>query len=272
MSNGNNINIDKTLKTDEVLSTEKTRVEISDRHQLFAALFLGLVNPLSEHPNSLNKTVKAYQQPTNEASENHNSIAAKQDSLEKMHSESDSSHASLNDPIDGVLNQIEKLIPHDPTVLRETSVFKGTLQLLQWQRDNYLVGGEYADWRRDDRIREQRFPAPQKPWYRYALPYDGTALSHDQISSVASAFIPMKTVQDLLTPIVTGLFDTKTGVLFGPIRDSAVNLIVDQQKLLEETVKDQVLTFLDSPRNRDAMKVSTEGMIIQTTRINKETG
>ena len=58
--------------------------------------------------------------------------------------------------MDGVLNQIDKQIPQDPTALRQTSLYKGALQMLQWQRDNYLVGKEYADWRKNDRKRSQQ--------------------------------------------------------------------------------------------------------------------
>jgi hypothetical protein len=262
MSNNNDENSGVGPEAERISSTEKKRAEISDRHQLFAALFLGLVNPFSEHHNSRKISV---------AAENRSFNLSKQNSLVKVDTKSDISHSSSKDPVDGVLSQIEQLIPHDPMSLRQSSIYKGSLQLLQWQRDNYLVGGEYADWRRDDRIREQRFPAPKKSWDSYSLPYDTKAISHDQLSSVASAFIPTKTVQDVLTPVVTGLFDSKTGVLFGPIRDSIVSLILDQQTLLDQTVKDQVLAFLDNPRNRDAMKVSTEGMIIQTTRNIKDT-
>ena len=263
MSNGNNRAFDGSPMANGTSPSEKSRAEISERQQVLSTLFFGLLNPSLDHPNA-HMSDESIQLPSKESKQNLAPVL-------KMDSKSDNNLTSSNDPVDGVLNQIDRLIPHDPIALRQSSLYKGTLQLLQWQRDNYLVGGEYADWRRDDRIREQRFLAPQKSWDSFALPFDEKAISHDQISAVASSFIPTKTVQNLLTPIVTGLFDTETGVLFDPIKDSTVNLIVQQQTLLEQTFKDQVLFFLDNPRNRDAMKVSTEGMIMQRTKINRET-
>ena len=177
---------------------------------------------------------------------------------------------AVNDhTIEGVLDQIEKLIPHDPIALRQSTLYTSTLQLLQWQRDNYLVGDEYADWRKNDRRRQQKQHSYFQPTSaaNYNIPYNPVTISHHQISSLASSFIPTAVVQNLLTPIVTGLFVKGTGVLFDPIKQSAIDLILDQQQLLEETIKYQLVLLLDNPSNRDAIKDSTQGIIIQTASI-----
>jgi hypothetical protein len=160
--------------------------------------------------------------------------------------------------IEGVLDQIEKL-----------TIYKSTLHLLQWQRDNYLVGDEYADWRKKDRLRQEKHQRYFQPISvtNYTIPYNPTTISHHHISSLASSFIPTAAVQNLLTPIVTELFVKETGVLFDPIKQSTINLILDQEKLLEDTIKNQLLQHLDNPSNLEAIKDSTQGIIIQTAKI-----
>ena len=178
--------------------------------------------------------------------------------------------ASLSSRIDGVLDQIDKQIPHDPIALRQKTIYQGALQMLQWQRDSYLVGQEYADWRKNDRRREkqqqqQSGNSPAVLPGSFDIPFDPTALGHQQVARLASSFIPTDTVIKALTPIVASL---PQNALYEPTRNSTVAIIRRQQSNLEDIVKDQVLRFLDNPRNREAMKNSTQGMLIRRTNNN----
>jgi hypothetical protein len=233
--------------------------------QLFSFLFFGLLTQFDDryNVNGSSTTTETKTKTNAITNESSNFISLDQ-------GDSNEETSSLNEhTIDGVLDQIEKLIPHDPIAVRQSTLYKSTLQLLQWQRDNYLVGGEYAEWRKNDRLRQQK----QQPYFQansvtnYNIPYNHETFCHHHIASLAGNFIPSTLVRNLLTPIVTGLFVKDTGVLFDPIKQSTINLILDQQKLLEGTMKNQLLHLLDNPRNRDAIKDSTQGIIIQTAKI-----
>ena len=248
---------------------EDDREATTNLQQLFSFLFFRLLTQFDDryNVNGSNTTETTTSTAQTDATHNQLSSATNTD-LEDVDAKSESS--SVNEhTIDGVLDQIEKLIPHDPMALRQSALYNSTLQLLQWQRDNYLVGNEYAEWRRNDRLRrhkQQRY-LQNIAVTNYDIPYNQATICHHHISSLASDFIPSGTVRNLLTPIVTGLFANDTGVLFDPIKQSTINLILDQQNLLEGTIKNQLLQLLDNPRNRDAIKDSTQGIIIQTANI-----
>ena len=235
--------------------------------QLFLTLFFGLLSQFDDRYNVKGSNEKEALMPVTSKHFNDRSNVL-DDSLARRDVDADTSSGNEH-TIDGALEQLEKLIPHDPFELRQSTIYKNTLQLLQWQRDNYLVGDEYADWRKNDRLRQQRQQRHFQSisFTNYDIPYNQATISHHHISSLASKFIPTATVQNLLTPIVTGIFEKETGVLFDPIKQSTINLILDQQKLLEGTIKRQLLQLLDNPRNRDAIKDSTQGIIIQTAKI-----
>jgi hypothetical protein len=175
--------------------------------------------------------------------------------------------------LDGVLSQVELLVPHDPIGLRQTPLYKGALQLLQYQRDNYLVGTEYADWRKRDRQRQENQPfyTPASILRRnsiltdlWDIPYDATALGHGHVANLASGFIPTSTVRNVLVPVLIDLVQPKSP-LYRLIQETTSNVIVGQQSNLEQTIKNQMLQFLNNPKNREAIKSSTKGMLIRTT-------
>jgi hypothetical protein len=235
--------------------------------QLFSYLFFGVLTQFDDRYNvSGSNTNDELINQTNSTSTD-SSVAGGVGPVNRSETVGASSLNEYN--IEGVLDQIKKIIPRDPIELRQSTLYKSTMHLLQWQRDSYLVGEEYAEWRKNDRSRQEKqnryFLA--KTVTNYNIPYNPVTISHQHISSLASSFIPTAVVQNLLTPLVTGLFVKETGVLFDPIKQSTINLILDQQKLLEETIKNQLIQLLDNPSNRDAIKDSTQGIIIQTTKI-----
>jgi len=233
---------------------QETSDEI-DRQRLISALLFGL------HPQD--------EASLQDRSSGESSSSTKSTTGERSSHQADRAEAPLTNRLDGVLNQIDEQIPHDPIALRQKTIYKSALQMLQWQRDNYLVGTEYADWRRNDRRREQQHQqgigvaaVPET----YEIPWDPTALSHPQLTKLASDFVPTPTVVKALTPIIAGL---PTGALYDPVRNSTLAIIEGQQNNLEGVMKTNLLRFLDNPQNRAAIKNSTQGMLIRRTN-NKE--
>ena len=155
---------------------------------------------------------------------------------------------------------------------------------MQWQRDNYLVGTEYADWRRKDR---KRTP-PESPTgsgsvavvgssnsviRSYEIPWDPTALSHPQLTQLARDFIPTRTVVQALTPVVAGLFVTANNPapLYDPVRNATIDLIQGQQSNLESVIQNQLRQFLNNPQNRKFVKTSTQGMLVRRSQTTTTT-
>jgi hypothetical protein len=150
--------------------------------------------------------------------------------------------------------RIDDYIPQDRAELRETKLYKSTYELIQWQRDNYLVGFEYANWMKRHRVKY--------PDRMIEVPYDKSALGHQQIAGLAASFIPTDTVRQALLPIVVDLPDK---VLFPIARDATVSLIASQQANLDSIIKSSLISLLKNEQNREAIKNSTQGYIAATT-------
>lgn len=159
--------------------------------------------------------------------------------------------------------RIEDHIPTDPNMIRKTKLFQSSFKLIQWQRDNYLVGTEYASWRKSEREKEHErsrlIPAMRNRNIRVSdLPYDPTALGHIQFSKLAVDFIPSETVYNAVLPLVVGL---PMGPIFPIARSAVLSFIPAQQTRLDRIVKSSLLTYLDNPANRAAIKNTTQGFI-----------
>lgn len=159
--------------------------------------------------------------------------------------------------------RIHEHIPEDPAALREKPIFQNTYKLLQWQRDNYLVGKDYADWRKAERQQEAKLGTKIVRDSTGEIAIDPTALGHQQIAKLASDFIPSETVRKTALPLVVGLPQkgNSGGALYQPTRTALVDLIDGQQDNLNRLLKNQILIYLQNPQNRLAMKNSTQGFI-----------
>jgi hypothetical protein len=205
------------------------------------------------------------------------------------------SSALQHPKVKNALDEIDRhIIPTDRDALRHSSIFLAALPALQWQRDSYLVGSEYADWRQRQRPvddKEHRPPPPPSPIAadsdggggggvllalqrrrrqrqaeeerrRTMIPYDPTALVHGQLRPLLVDFLPSETVVQALTPIVAALPLQKT-FLYDPIAQSTIDLIRSQRPNLDWVVKDQLLrNVLTDPVVRHQMKASMQGLMI----------
>jgi len=180
-----------------------------------------------------------------------------------------------------VASQVDRLIPVDESELRRSAAYRSAYKAIQWQRDNYLVGMEYANWRKKERERLSRSepaamaasavaiestttPIPAEirrdevSKFQREIVYDRTALGHQQIAKLATWFVPSETVKKALLPLIVPL---PTGALYPITQRSVVNVILGQQDTLDRVVKNQLLRFLQNPNNRAAIKNETTGKL-----------
>ena len=151
---------------------------------------------------------------------------------------------------------IDQYIPQDGKEIQKTPIYKSAYRLIQWQRDNYLVGTEYANWRQEQRQKERPLTTSQE------IPLDPTALGLPQLVRVASNYIP--TTTPLVVPLVSPLFSGPA--LYPTIVNSVVSVIQGQQRNLDNLVVWQLVQFLKNPQYRIAMKNSTQGFLATTYR------
>jgi hypothetical protein len=199
--------------------------------------------------------------------------------------DADASHddhdTAVHPKLKAALDEIDRHIPLDRATLRQSPLFQAALPGLQWQRDNYLVGTEYADWRQRDQERRRgrgsrggvAVPPPtatavgrflRLPLPRVVVPYDPAALVHGQLRPILVDFIPSATVVQALTPIVAEL-PVSSAFLYDPIASAMIDLIQSQRTNLDYVLKDQMLSVLKDPAIRNQMKTSMQGLMINKT-------
>lgn len=153
--------------------------------------------------------------------------------------------------------QVDRFIPKDAAELKKADWYKETYKMIQWQRDNYLVGTEYANWRKKERLRQSDRLRDIRS-FQHEIVFDETALGHQQVGRLASQYVPSDTLRNALLPLVVGL---PAGVLYQPTKHALINLISGQQENLDGILKSQISQFLSNPDNRLAIKSTTQGYI-----------
>lgn len=176
--------------------------------------------------------------------------------------------SSTDKMIAAITSRLDQWIPEDSEALRQSKVYQEAYKAIEWQRDNYVVGSDYANWRKKMRKGEDRGSGMGVvgglDQYRLVLPpvpYEETALAHAQLADLAANFIPSPTVKQALLPLVVTL---PCGPLLQPARNSLVNVVLGSQHNLDKVVKSSILTFLNNPANRAMIKNSTKGYIVSS--------
>mmetsp|Transcript_28179 Transcript_28179/g.68531 ORF Transcript_28179/g.68531 Transcript_28179/m.68531 type:complete len:258 (+) Transcript_28179:128-901(+) len=197
---------------------------------------------------------------------------------------------------DGPINDLlDQHLPNDTDEIREKLPFyESTVDLLKFQRDQYLVGPKYAKENEERRRRQkqqqqegggddvsereqehqqqQRFQPPTLAPFRRpfniakrrgyntmtTMPFDATALGHIQIVNICQSFIPSPTVKNLLLPI---LIDLPSGGLRDPIINTAANSLLLAQPLLDKAMISSIKNVLDNPNMRQVIKNRTQGVL-----------
>lgn len=138
---------------------------------------------------------------------------------------------------------------------RGSPLYGTTLQAVQWQRDNYLMGQDYAD--------KRKIAREIRPGFLF-LPRIGSvksepkALGNIQIAQLGSWFIPSPAVKQALMPVV---LQQPRGSLYQPALSGIIGLIDSQQSNIDAMVKQSVLDMLEQERWRHLIMNSTKGYI-----------
>jgi hypothetical protein len=187
-------------------------------------------------------------------------------------SSSSSSTSSAKDTALGglgrqVAEQVRNLIPEDRDRLRQAALYKEAYKGIQWQRDNYLVGREYANWRVKERNHRLNHgtgttttTTTTRPIQSFVdeIQFDEAAMAHPQFARLAAALLPSDAVKSALVPL---LVPVVTDQLYPVAQQGLVRLVEGQGDNLHQVLKGQILQFLDSPQNRSSIKSSTRGYI-----------
>jgi hypothetical protein len=177
-----------------------------------------------------------------------------------LSSSSSSAGASLGGLGRQVADQVRNLIPEDREKLRQTALYKEAYKSIQWQRDNYLVGREYANWRVKERYRrlDPNHNTRSVRSFVHEIPFDEGALAHPQFAGLAASFLPSDAVKDALVPLIVPVVENQ---LYPVAQQGVVQLIESQQDNLHHVLKGQIVQFLSNPQNRTNIKNSTRGYI-----------
>jgi hypothetical protein len=193
--------------------------------------------------------------------ENSSSLGKSTASDSSSSSSSSSTGASLGGLGRQVAEHVRTLIPEDREKLRQTALYKEAYKGIQWQRDNYLVGREYANWRvkeRHRRLDPNHHNTRSVQSFVHEIPYDEGALAHPQFAGLAASFLPSYAVKGALVPLIVPVVENQ---LYPVARQGVVQLIESQQDNLHHVLKGQIVQFLDNPQNRTDIKNSTRGYI-----------
>lgn len=153
---------------------------------------------------------------------------------------------------------LEQHVPTNQEELRMTQLYQSTYRLLQYHRDGFLVGQEYARWRQAER--QSGRPAASLQ----GVPVDETALGPIHTKRLLSWFLPSATVRLAVVPLIVPI---PTHQLYPLVTASTVQLIQGQQQALNALLKRTVLNFLNNPQNRGAIKNSTQGYLVSIYRL-----
>ena len=151
---------------------------------------------------------------------------------------------------------IDDYIPQQHQDIRQTAIFAQLYRQIQFQRDQYLVGPEYATWQHKERSQAADDIVQADPNDR--LPNDPTALGPLQLTRILADFVPTETVRTPLVPLVTPLVPQ---TLYPIVQRATQDVILSQQANLNDICKSSLLAFLKNPQNRLAIKKSTHGFI-----------
>ena len=154
--------------------------------------------------------------------------------------------------------RVDNVIPRDPEAICDTGLFKSAIELIQYQRDQYLVGKEYADWHREHRDKPERVtfwtPAFSK------LVYDPSALGHGQLAHLVEDFIPSPAMMKAVTPLVASL---PTTVLYPTAQAALTNQIQNRQDQLNGILRRSIVNYLTNPENRVQVKASANNAMMR---------
>mmetsp|Transcript_25218 Transcript_25218/g.38818 ORF Transcript_25218/g.38818 Transcript_25218/m.38818 type:complete len:295 (+) Transcript_25218:82-966(+) len=178
--------------------------------------------------------------------------------------------------------------------IKDADWYNKIFQTISWQRDNYLIGHEYAVQRKMERKRKiegtptaelskeqdieekkeevedtiiqllrrdslltSTLPFALKPHTKIKhpkIPYDPTALGNIQLQRLGTWFIPSPTVFHVFQPMAVQL---PKGPLYGAAFRGMSNLIPMQQAQMDQVMKTNLIWLLNNDEWKDIFKRTT---------------
>lgn len=199
-----------------------------------------------------------------------------------------------------IFKALEKEIPTDPQHLRQSRLFQSTKKLVEFQRDQFLVGQDYAQMASGQRykVRSENPKSPptnsssssssaqppaassssssswkalrqmtnlhpgEIPFPPPQLPFDPNCMGHSFMANVISKqLLPLPSLRQAALPLVCKV----PGWIYHPTQTALVNIIVRQESNLDRILKQQLLTFLGNPKNRTNIKASTQSILLSSS-------
>jgi SLT domain-containing protein len=161
---------------------------------------------------------------------------------------------------------------------RGSPAYNIILKEAQWQRDEYLLGQDHADIRRQQRQRQQ-LSSSSSSWPRRIIQQiqvnttnikhhqnktnnktnNGSSLGLQQVSHVGATFLSSSPlVKQALLPIV--LQQPRTS-LYQPAKRGLISLIDSQQTTVDTLLRQTILDLLEQERIRKLVMNSTKGYL-----------
>jgi hypothetical protein len=166
---------------------------------------------------------------------------------------------NINEPI--IQQTLERFLPSTKENIRtDLPFYNSIVDILKYQRDNYLVGTKYAE--QKQQYQQRQFPFTNSRFGSAIgsprMPNDTTALGYIQIVKLGSWFVPSKTIKDALLPIVISL---PSGVLNDTITSTVSDAIPLAQPIVDSAMKDAVLGVINDPQIRQLIKSRTQKIL-----------
>ena len=190
----------------------------------------------------------------------------------------DGMHKNLDPGGPVVQTLLDEHLPTDSASVRtKLPFYESTVDLLKYQRDNYLLGNSYATKKQVHRDRVKRLlPTSSSSSSSSSssnlrvgfgaastagspkMPHDATALGYIQIAKLGSWFVPSETIKEALLPIVVSL---PSGALKGTITSLVANAIPLAQPPLDNAMKNAVMGVIRDPQIRQMIKSRTQKIL-----------
>mmetsp|Transcript_38664 Transcript_38664/g.57484 ORF Transcript_38664/g.57484 Transcript_38664/m.57484 type:complete len:229 (-) Transcript_38664:707-1393(-) len=137
--------------------------------------------------------------------------------------------------------------------LEDTPLYNSIRKAVKWQRDNYLVGRQFADERRKERKAEEDMGIVGAGVLPSSLGFDETALGNPQLRSIGAWYITSSSLYDVALPFVLTL---PMGPLYTPALRASVDLIPMGQQPLDNVTKQSVIDVLGNENIKGFVKSS----------------
>lgn len=176
-----------------------------------------------------------------------------------------------------LVQEVQDQLPKETEEVRNLPFYNATLQALQYQRDQYLMGTNYAQ----EKVRSTKDAQQQQQQGSDLIdvetssrsfssnklsssnplnaPYDPTSLASQQLIPLGASFLPSPTVHQALLPIVVSL---PSGALREPILNATINSIPMGQPALNDAVKNSMIRFLSNPHWKKMVQNQTHNTLI----------